>query len=339
MSEISPSPNDVVMAFRLMLGREPRDSRLAEQLAGRFDSLGELFDHIASTVEFERAGTVRRRLESPVSPELLDWSRKLAILPDSMDGYSDPANAEELLRHVIGKSDDVAPDGRVSIFQSKSMPRSGHHFLVKLLRDYFGSEFAYCEFYNPENCCKQMPCTKPFNQAGTNSLLLQKSHDFRFNDPVDPSQRYLIEYRHPVPRSQSNFELALRRGLREDTHEDFWSFVDASVKYQIAFFRKWIQTPPPNAVLLAYERLSQDPDAELSRVVEFMTGAPADSQRVREAVDHVRPTNAHTSRSFQPRQPEQHRYFDIQRARRAERAVLDACPGVDMPVLFGPDQR
>jgi len=334
MHETPLTPEDVVMAFRLLLGRDPRDDRVAERLAGRFGSLDALRGHLVNTPEFERAGTVRRRVESPASPQLIDWSRRLAVRPESMPRDFSPSSVDELLKRVMGVGNDELSDGRVVVFQSKSMPRSGHHFLVKLLRDYFGPEFAYCEFYNPENCCKQMPCTKPFNQARTNSLLLQKSHDFDFNDPVDPSQRYLIEYRHPVPRSQSNFELALRRGLREDTKEDFWSFVDASVKYQIAFFRKWIETPPSNAVLLAYERLSRDPAAELSKVVEFMTGAPADIQRVHEAVDHVRPTNAHTSRSFKPRQPEQHRYFDIQRARRAERAVLDACPGVEMPVLF-----
>jgi hypothetical protein len=53
-----------------------------------------------------------------------------------------------------------------------SWPRSGHHLLVRMLKSYFGKVFEYCEFYEPQQCCKQFPC------ARRGVVHFSKNHDF-----------------------------------------------------------------------------------------------------------------------------------------------------------------
>ena len=221
-----------------------------------------------------------------------------------------------------------------AIFLSKSLPRSGHHFLVKLLRAYFGQQFAYCEFYVPRNCCKKMPCSQPFNKARSNRYFLQKSHDFDLSDPVDPAQRYFVEYRHPIPRIQSNFELALKNGARNDCPEDFWSFAEKEIEYQIGFYWKWIHDPLPGALLLPYERLRDATRAELTRILLFMTGDKVDADKVESSIDCTRGINVHSKSAFQVRNPWHHRFFDASLARAAEQRVFEECPRLDIPRIF-----
>lgn len=86
---------------------------------------------------------------------------------------------------------------------SKSIPRSGHHYLVSLLQDIYGDELYYCEFYQPstEECCKKVPCKKikECNSKGQlYKITLQKSHDFELQDKVlktSKKLKYIISYR------------------------------------------------------------------------------------------------------------------------------------------------
>lgn len=71
---------------------------------------------------------------------------------------------------------------------SKSLPRSGHHHLVGILKQLYGKAFEYCEYYQPseETCCKQQPCIKFCNisrvTGNTRQVTMQKSHDFDLTD-------------------------------------------------------------------------------------------------------------------------------------------------------------
>jgi hypothetical protein len=113
----------------------------------------------------------------------------------------------------------------VDFIFSKSMPRSGHRFLVECLEHYFGPELHYCGFYKPE-CCHRIPCTRPHGDGRTNRHFMQKSHDFGFRDSTRLRGKYLIQFRSPIPRLQSNYDLAVARGTSERSNESFVAFAE-----------------------------------------------------------------------------------------------------------------
>ena len=89
-------------------------------------------------------------------------------------------------------------------FLSKSIPRSGHHFLVQTLGGLWGRNFKYCEFYNPSRreCCKARICTRCCSARplfeNEPAVSLQKSHDFGMIDSRFVPNRwlkYIIQYR------------------------------------------------------------------------------------------------------------------------------------------------
>jgi hypothetical protein len=53
------------------------------------------------------------------------------------------------------------------------------------------------------------------------------------------SAQYLIQYRSPIPRLQSNYDLAVSRGEVEQSKESFASFAARETVYFINFYRKW----------------------------------------------------------------------------------------------------
>src|SRR5689334_18446600 len=85
-----------------------------------------------------------------------------------------------------------------------SIPRSGHHFLQKLLLHYFGDELFYCEYYSRNDCCRNVPCTYP----GPHLFTYQKSHDRQGEVRKDVGDAlYIIQYREPVGEAISDREL------------------------------------------------------------------------------------------------------------------------------------
>ena len=92
------------------------------------------------------------------------------------------------------------------ILVGASLPRSGHHFLARLLRGVLGRELQYCEFYTPPGCCKQIPCTKRTGAA----VIYQKQHDRQGEVPQDLADAlYVVQHRHPLPQALSDRELDL----------------------------------------------------------------------------------------------------------------------------------
>lgn len=92
------------------------------------------------------------------------------------------------------------------LIDSKSIPRSGVHFLKKSLAKLFGDHFSFCEWYHEEGCCKSMPCALTSfatraNETGSLRIRLTKSHDFKLQDqiyPTGPHLRRLILVRQPL---------------------------------------------------------------------------------------------------------------------------------------------
>jgi len=101
---------------------------------------------------------------------------------------------------------------------------------------YFGPELHYCGFYRSD-CCHRIPCTRPHDCGKANCYLIQKSHDFGFRDSTKLNGKYLIQYRSPIPRLQSNYDLAVSRRATERSNESFANFAERETAYFINFYR------------------------------------------------------------------------------------------------------
>lgn len=219
----------------------------------------------------------------------------------------------------------LQPDGVGYVF-AKSMPRSGHRFLAGSLKQYFAGRLHYCEYYAGRGCCGTIPCTRPYNEARSNRLFMQKSHDFGFRDAPFLKGKYLIQFRSPIPRLQSNFDLYVRDTGRSDA-ASFRAFAEQETSYFINFYRKWIANPPRQAFILSYEALTEDQPKSLAAVVSFLeNGAPVDQAALDRAVS-VLPAGA--KRPSAPegglRDPRASPHFDLELFRRLEQRVADSC--------------
>jgi hypothetical protein len=93
---------------------------------------------------------------------------------------------------------------------------AAHRFLSECLAHYFGPELHYCGFYWP-GCCHRIPCKHPQPGGRANRYFMRKSHDFGFRDSTRLNGKYLIQYRSPIPRLQSNYDLAVAHGTVEQS--------------------------------------------------------------------------------------------------------------------------
>jgi hypothetical protein len=82
--------------------------------------------------------------------------------------------------------------------------------------------------------------------------------------------KYLIQYRSPIPRLQSNYDLAVTRGTVEQSKESLTAFAECETVYFINFYRKWIAVPRPNALAVAYEDLIERQERTLVAVASFI---------------------------------------------------------------------
>ena len=175
-------------------------------------------------------------------------------------------------------------------FQYVSLPRSGHHLVAELLRDYFVVEdYGYCEYYG---CCQTRPCAHPDNQART--YQLQKSHDLALADPdrepqlvYGPDQRYIIQVRTPVTATVSDYHLWIRE--QRYTHNLLWwaYFVYYRQPYYKKFLHKWVLdiASGENVLWVHYDWFVTDPAGQLERIIRFITQDDSiDHMRVRRVI-------------------------------------------------------
>jgi hypothetical protein len=227
----------------------------------------------------------------------------------------------------------------------KSMPRSGHWLLTEQLRNYFMDSLHDCGFYDVKGCCEEIPCAKPFNKCGSNRFFAQKSHDFDLGDSKFLKGKYLIQYRSPIPRLQSHYELhALELG--RDSREMFHAFAEQQTTYFIGFFEKWIAAPRVNDLLISYEDLCEHPERTLTKAVAFIQeSALVDPIALERALAQTTvlpraPIGADHCSSSLPgsrnprlhpylRDPRSHFYFDQDFFAELERKVAQAC-GTDL---------
>jgi hypothetical protein len=193
---------------------------------------------------------------------------------DQSEYYEYPWTIESVLcsGQAMVRSLFQSPD--ITYIFSKSMPRSGHRFLSECLMHYFGRKLHYCGFYRPD-CCHRIPCARPHNSDASNRYFLQKSHDFGFRDAADLNGRFLIQFRSPIPRLQSNYDLSIARGVGEEGKEAFVTFAEKETTYFINFYRKWIAARRYNTLAIAYEDLIDAQEQTLTAASGFIQGDAA----------------------------------------------------------------
>ncbi len=117
------------------------------------------------------------------------------------------------------------------LVESRSLPRSGHHYLKKLLKTATKGKFSYCESYQEPGCCKSNPCgvNSYWHHARNrheNHLRLIKSHDFLLKDKTFncmPGMFGIIQLRESFDLIVSWIELAqlaINKNLLEERKID-----------------------------------------------------------------------------------------------------------------------
>jgi hypothetical protein len=244
-----------------------------------------------------------------------------ALLRRRVEYYEYPWAIEGHLRSAQSRLRSLFQASDVRFIFAKSMPRSGHRFLVDCLTYYFGPELHYCGFYRPD-CCHRIPCKRPHGDGRANRYFMQKSHDFGFRDATRLNGKYLIQYRSPIPRLQSNYDLAVARGEVEQSKESFGAFAERETLYFINFYRKWIAVPRPNALAIAYEDLIGEQKRTVADVVSFIQGdSSVDEAALFRALAQAPVGGA----SGALRDPMQHAFCDPMLFARLEQRTAAAC--------------
>lgn len=221
------------------------------------------------------------------------------------------------------------PFQQVRHFLSKSMPRSGHHFLISMLRQYFGAELRYCEYYQPKDCCHSIPCSRAYDPKLDNRYFIQKSHDFKLLDGKIASENYIIQYRSVHSQIQSYFDFALKTGSRQwdDSMEGFRDFAKHSLAGYLGFYNKWIADKPPNSFVLSYDQLADNTEEFLRGVIAYITGSDVcDEERLKSALWRGGTKINVANSPMAIRDPELFRHFDLDFYRELEREVVENCP-------------
>lgn len=106
-----------------------------------------------------------------------------------------PTSAAHAFYVRLGQQQEKCPVPFLLI-DSKSLPRSGLHYLKNTLNKVFGEYFSFCEWYQEPGCCRQSPCSYTgfaTHAQDTSSLRIRliKSHDFALDDPIYPTSLHL----------------------------------------------------------------------------------------------------------------------------------------------------
>ena len=166
-----------------------------------------------------------------------------------------------------------------------SIPRSGHHFLVDLLRTLLPDDFRYCEFYAQSDCCRAVPCTRP----SAASIFYQKHHDLDLALPTAlAGVRWVVQVRDPVMSTLSDREhiVRLETEARAADRDEYVVWLGKKAYYYERFFEKWVLPGAADRVVIDYDDLVAQPAHALRRLTTFCDVA-VDDERIMDAVAEI----------------------------------------------------
>jgi hypothetical protein len=222
-----------------------------------------------------------------------------------------------------------------------SIPRSGHHFLAKLLENALGDDLAYCEFYSAADCCRQLPCIRRHRSR----ITYQKNHDMDLAiDPDLPGVRYVVQYRNPVPAVVSDRELfaEVRGSALARDRSQYVMVLSEKAAHYARFYDKWVRHPHGSRFLMKYEWLCDAPAEAIDALIRFC-GFSVTAERIAGAVAKVAPVvnrppivKDSGEARFAARDPARSAYFDPDLLATYESLVLDRVPELSTDRLFAP---
>ncbi len=201
--------------------------------------------------------------------------------------------------------------------------------LVRLLWHTLGSDFFYCEFYEPEDCCRSIPCQR----AKGRLLSLQKNHDFFSSVPRDlTGTPYLVQMRAPIPATLSARERILEQEPADSpmrVPEAYHHWIADRTVFYINFFQRWVAEPPANSILIPYETLVADPEGTVAGLLRRL-GITVPARALAEAVATVVPQR-NSGQPYCPRPLHARSAYDPDLLAPMETVIRDHVPAFGEP--------
>lgn len=173
------------------LGLLPEAAGMLQQELGLLRAEGPGGDPARLTVLGDQLGVLRQTLST--------------VIPVLRDSPEENAPASRFNNHALALYREMDPSQSAFVYlETKSLPRSGLHFMRNSLESLLQQHFSFCEWYKQPGCCRQMPCAVTgyaSESKGVPMLRMVKSHDFDLLDPVYAAEgaiRRLILVRDPL---------------------------------------------------------------------------------------------------------------------------------------------
>ena len=212
-----------------------------------------------------------------------------------------------------------------------SMPRTGHHFLQRILKSYFDETMGYCSYYSTidldtfQDCCRNLPCTK-YRDSGL-KVFFQKSHDFNLTDPIDAADFNIVQIREPIARVFSNFELHVRGNPQNNSLSGFRQFAQREYYYYVAFWAKWITSKPTKTAVVCYEDLKDESFNAVAGVLQAMEW-DVDADKLNAAIAAQQSTRGGKAR-YVPKDVRRNPFYEKNWAEEYVANLQRACSGYD----------
>lgn len=153
-----------------------------------------------------------------------------------------------------------------------SYPRSGHHAMIGFLSRISNLDEDYCEYYKCEKHNGQaIPCPKSKMHwrmkkgcCGAGKRLL-KNHDFDLKLPYNKTDKYIIQYRHPLLSIQSWYELESKKN-----NYDWGTFFNEKLGFWVAFIEKWVLAHQNSQNVLLVPHLSLKQASTIEKIIRFV---------------------------------------------------------------------
>lgn len=180
--------------------------------SGMLQQAKELVEHDLLTVQQERESwdisawsqamaersAILSQTEPPLAVPAEPQEERQAVLSAPL--LKNPLFDEAAFRYYGGTTGEMAAN--FIHIETKSLPRSGLHYLRNTLKDVLDQAFSFCEWYNEPGCCHRIPCAMTgYAETSGFHLRLLKSHDFEMADPITPvtgAMQRLVLIRDPL---------------------------------------------------------------------------------------------------------------------------------------------